>query len=98
MDLSDVAAKLKNAGIPQSLWTQAKLGTNKQLSIPWMQATYVMCANKKALPYLPKGANLNSLTWGQFAPVGANLQKKFGTARDRIPGGQGFSRASSRAT
>jgi len=85
MDLSDVAAKLKNAGIPQSLWDQAKLGTNKQLSIPWMQATYVMCANKKALPYLPKGANLNSLTWGQFAQWGANLQKKFGTPEIGFP-------------
>jgi multiple sugar transport system substrate-binding protein len=84
-DLSDVAAKLKNAGIPQSLWNQAKLGTNKQLSIPWMQATYVMCANKKALPYLPKGANLNSLTWGQFAQWGANLQKKFGTPEIGFP-------------
>jgi multiple sugar transport system substrate-binding protein len=50
IDLSDVAAKLKSAGIPQSLWNQAKLGTTKQLSIPWMQATYLMCANKKALP------------------------------------------------
>ena len=85
IDLSDVAAKLKNAGIPQSLWDQAKLGTNKQLSIPWMQATYLMCANKKALPYLPKGANLQSLTWGQFAQWGANLQKKFGTPEIGFP-------------
>jgi multiple sugar transport system substrate-binding protein len=85
IDLSDVAAKLKNAGIPQSLWDQAKLGTNKQLSIPWMQATYLMCANKKALPYLPKGADINSLTWGQFAQWGANLQKKFGTPEIGFP-------------
>jgi multiple sugar transport system substrate-binding protein len=84
-DLSDVAAKLKNAGIPQSLMDQAKLGTTKQLSIPWMQATYLMCANKKALPYLPKGANINSLTWGQFAQWGANLQKKFGTPEIGFP-------------
>ena len=26
--------------------------------VPWMQATYIMAANKKALQYLPKGANL----------------------------------------
>jgi multiple sugar transport system substrate-binding protein len=84
-DLSDVAAKLKGAGIPQSLWDQAKLGTNKQLSIPWMQATYLMCANKKALPYLPKGANIQSLTWGQFAQWAANLQKHFGTPEVGFP-------------
>ena len=29
------------------------LGTDKQLYIPWMQATYVMVVNKKALPHLP---------------------------------------------
>jgi len=85
IDLSDVAAKLKGAGIPQSLWDQAKLGTNKQLSIPWMQATYLMCANKKALPYLPKGADLNNLTWGQFAQWAANLNKKFGTPEVGFP-------------
>jgi multiple sugar transport system substrate-binding protein len=84
-DLSDVAAKLKNAGIPQSLVGPGKLGTNQQLSIPWMQATYVMCANKKALPYLPKGADINSLTWGQFAQWAANLQKKFGTPEVGFP-------------
>ena len=39
-----------------------RLGTNKQLYIPWMQATYIMVANKQALQYLPKGANINALT------------------------------------
>jgi multiple sugar transport system substrate-binding protein len=87
IDLSDVAAKLKGAGIPQALMNQAKLGTSKQLSIPWMQATYVMCANKKALPYLPKGANLNSLTWGQFAKWAANLDKHFGQPQVGFPAG-----------
>ena len=83
--LPDVAAKLKKYGIPQSLWDQAKLGTTRQLSVPWMQATYVMCANKKALPYLPKGASLNALTWGQFAQWAANLQKHFGTPEVGFP-------------
>jgi multiple sugar transport system substrate-binding protein len=35
--------------------------------IPWMQATYIMVANKKALPYLPAGAKLESLTYAQLA-------------------------------
>jgi multiple sugar transport system substrate-binding protein len=87
IDLSDVAAALKNAGIPQSLWTQAKLGTSKQLSIPWMQATYLMAANKKALPYLPKGANINSLTWGQFDQWAKNLKDHFGQPEVGFPAG-----------
>ena len=31
IDLSDVAAKLKNAGIPQSLWDQASSGRTSSL-------------------------------------------------------------------
>jgi multiple sugar transport system substrate-binding protein len=87
IDLSDVAAALKNAGIPQSLWNQAKLGTSKQLSVPWMQATYLMAANKKALPYLPKGANINSLTWGQFDQWAKNLDQHFGQPEVGFPAG-----------
>ncbi len=31
-----------------------KLGSDRQLYIPWMQATYIMAANRKALHYLPR--------------------------------------------
>ncbi|MGZ4391635.1 MAG: ABC transporter substrate-binding protein [Gaiellaceae bacterium] len=86
-DLSGVAGALKKAGIPQSLWNQAKLGTNKQLSIPWMQATYLMAANRKALPYLPKGADLNALTWGQFDQWAKNLNQHFGQPEVGFPAG-----------
>ena len=47
--------------------TLGKLGTAQQLYIPWMQATYIMAANKKALPYLPAGADINALTYEQLA-------------------------------
>jgi multiple sugar transport system substrate-binding protein len=87
IDLSDVAAKLKKTGIPASLWKQARLGTSKQLTVPWMQATYVMAANKKALPYLPKGANINHLTWGQFDTWAKNLDKKFDGPQVGFPAG-----------
>lgn len=86
-DLSDVAAKLKSAGIPASLMKQARLGTNKQLSIPWMQATYLMAANKKALPYLPKGADLKHLSWGQFDQWAKNLDQHFGQPEVGFPDG-----------
>ena len=35
--------------------------------IPWMQATYIMAANKKALDYLPEGVDLNTITYSQLA-------------------------------
>ena len=64
--IDDVAAKLADRGIPASLMELGKLGTGKQQYIPWMQATYVMVANKQALPYLPAGADVNALTYAQL--------------------------------
>jgi multiple sugar transport system substrate-binding protein len=86
-NLADVAKALKKAGIPASLMNQAKLGTKQQLSIPWMQATYVMAANKKALPYLPKGADVKHLTWGQYARWAKNLDAHFGQPEVGFPAG-----------
>jgi len=40
-----------------------------------MQATYVMAINKKALPYLPQGADVNALTYQQVMDWGAAIQK-----------------------
>ena len=35
-----------------------KVGTDQQLYIPWMQATYIMVARTEALDYLPDGARV----------------------------------------
>ena len=47
-------------GIPANLMELGKLGTAQQQYIPWMQATYVMVANKQALQYLPAGADVRA--------------------------------------
>jgi multiple sugar transport system substrate-binding protein len=71
-DLSSVAADLVDlSGLDASAVSPAfmdlgKLGTAEQKYIPWMQATYLMAANKKALEYLPEGADLNALTYDQL--------------------------------
>jgi multiple sugar transport system substrate-binding protein len=85
--IDDLAAKLANRGIPQSLMTLGKLGTDKQLYIPWMQATYIMVANKKALPYLPAGADVNALTYDQLAAWAKAIQEKTGQRRLGFPAG-----------
>lgn len=86
-DLTAFANQLNKAGIPKDLLTLGKMGTNKQLYIPWMQATYIMVANKQALPYLPKGASLNALSYGQFLQWAKNLQQKFGKPEVGFPDG-----------
>lgn len=62
VDLSAVDA----AAVAPALMELGKLGTGEQKYIPWMQATYMMAANKKALEFLPEGADLNALTYDQL--------------------------------
>ena len=53
--LDDQEALLKQRGIPDNLATLAHLGGEHLMYVPWMQATYIMAASKKALQYLPEG-------------------------------------------
>jgi multiple sugar transport system substrate-binding protein len=85
--LDDLAAKLKDRGIPAPLMDLGKFGTAHQLYIPWMQATYIMVANKQALPFLPAGADLNALTYDQLGAWAAAIQVKTGKRMLGFPAG-----------
>jgi len=80
LDLSDIAKDFTTGkyAIAKNLMTLGKLGTNKQYYMPWMQATYLMAANKKVLPLLPKGAKINRLTYGQLNQWAKNIEAKNG--------------------
>jgi multiple sugar transport system substrate-binding protein len=86
-DLTPVVKQLGKSGIPKDLMALGKLGTKRQLYIPWMQATYIMVANRQALQYLPKGANVNALTYGQFHTWAKNIATKTGQKRVAFPAG-----------
>lgn len=64
-DLADLSG-IDASGVGAAMLDLGKLGTGEQKYIPWMQATYLMVANKKALEYLPAGAELNALTYDQL--------------------------------
>jgi multiple sugar transport system substrate-binding protein len=85
--LDDLAAKLADRGFPAGLMKLGRLGTQHQMYIPWMQATYFMVANKQALPYLPKGADLNALTYEQLAAWAAAIHEKTGKRVLGFPAG-----------
>jgi len=85
--LDDVLEKLKDRGLNAGMVEAGKLGTGKQMFIPWMQATYIMVANKQALPFLPEGADINALTYDQLAQWGANIQAKTGKRMLGFPAG-----------
>lgn len=84
-DVGDVMKKLANRNIPAAFVELGKLGTSTQYYIPWMQATYVMAANKKALPHLPPGADINALTYDQLKDWAANMSKATGQKKFGLP-------------
>jgi multiple sugar transport system substrate-binding protein len=85
--LDDLAAELQSRGFAPAVLAMGKLGTEHQMYIPWMQATYFMVANKKALPYLPAGADLNALTFAQLTQWGEAVQKATGKRMVGFPAG-----------
>ncbi len=74
-DLTPLLNKLSSRQLPDAYVKLGKLGTDKQYYIPWAQATYIMVANKKALPYLPQGADVNALTYDQLIAWAAATTK-----------------------
>lgn len=64
-----------------------RLGTDKQYYLPWMQASYIMAANRKALPYLPAGADINALSYDQLIEWAANVEAATGEKKFGFPAG-----------
>jgi multiple sugar transport system substrate-binding protein len=85
--LDHLADKLTDRGIPDPLLTLGKFTTAHQLSIPWMQASYIMVANKTALPYLPDGADINALSYDQLGAWASTLQQETGKRLLGFPAG-----------
>ena len=67
--------------------TLAQLGTDQLQYIPWMQASYIMAANKQALQYLPEGADIDALTYDQLIQWAANVQEATGEPKFGFPAG-----------
>jgi multiple sugar transport system substrate-binding protein len=75
-DLTPLQQKLADRGFPDQFTQLAHYGqADKTYYIPWMQATYVLAINKKALEYKPQGVDENALTYQQLKDWGAAIQK-----------------------
>ncbi len=86
-DLSPLMEQLGDRGFPEQFVELSKLGTDNHYYVPWMQATYLLAANKQALEYLPEGADQNALTYAQLREWGANIQAATGERKLGLPGG-----------
>ena len=86
-DVTPLLNKLASRAFPDAYVKLGKLGTDKQYYIPWAQATYIMVANKKALQYLPQGADVNALSYDQLTQWAAAVQKGSGQRMLGLPMG-----------
>jgi ABC-type sugar transport system, periplasmic component len=84
-DLSGV--DLEGITISEAFLELGKLGTNEQKYLPWMQANYVMAANKQALEYLPEGADINALTYDQLVAWAKAIAEGSGSPKFGFPAG-----------
>lgn len=88
-NVTPLLKQLSNRGFPPALLKLTTMGNKhgKHFYVPWMRATYIMAANKKALKYLPKGAHLDTLTYTQLIQWGQNMKKKVGQPMIGLPDG-----------
>lgn len=85
VDLSSV--DLSGIAVSDAFMELGMLGTDEQKYLPWMQANYVMAANRQALEYLPEGADLNALTYEQLVAWAAALNEATGSPKFGFPAG-----------
>jgi multiple sugar transport system substrate-binding protein len=85
VDLSDV--DLTGIMVSDAFMDLGKLGTDEQKYLPWMQANYVMAANKQALEYLPEGADINALTYDELVAWAKTLAEETGSPKFGFPAG-----------
>lgn len=87
-DLDDLAKKLSSSReFSASAMDLGKMGGANQRFIPLMTNTFQMVANKKALPYLPAGANINALTYVQLRDWAKAMKDATGEAKLGFPAG-----------
>jgi multiple sugar transport system substrate-binding protein len=85
VDLSEV--DLGDTKVNSTFMELGKLGGSEQKYLPWMQATYIMAANKKALEFLPADADINALTYDQLIEWAKNMAEKTGSPKFGFPAG-----------
>jgi multiple sugar transport system substrate-binding protein len=86
--LNNTITRLEKRHFPETLVGLGRFNGKDAYYVPWMQASYIFVANKKALPYLPKGAKLDSLTYEQLYEWTGNIFRKTGTKALGFPAGK----------
>jgi ABC-type sugar transport system, periplasmic component len=88
LPVDNIYADIRDHGLLDNLCALGKFDGTHMYYIPWMQATFVMVANKKALQYLPKGAEIHNLSYNEFLQWGKNIYDKTNKKMIGFPAGE----------
>jgi multiple sugar transport system substrate-binding protein len=83
--VDDIMESLGDREFVKDFVSFGKLGRQNQNYIPWMQATYIMVANHRALKHLPEGAELDHLSYEQLREWAFTMRKETGEAKLGFP-------------
>jgi multiple sugar transport system substrate-binding protein len=87
-DLTDLSGiDLGGVNVNKAYMDLGRLGTGEQKYLPWMQATYLMVANKKALEFLPQGADIDKITYDQLIEWSKKMAEATGSPKFGFPAG-----------
>jgi multiple sugar transport system substrate-binding protein len=90
-DLTDLVDQLADRGLIAEYLELGKFGTESTYYIPWMQASYIMCAHRDALEHLPEGLTeeglQTDLTYDQLTAWAQTLNDNLGPVLG-FPGGE----------
>jgi multiple sugar transport system substrate-binding protein len=90
-DLTDLADQLADRGLIAEYLELGRFGGDSVYYIPWMQASYIMCAHRDALEHLPEGLTeeglQTDLTYEQLTAWGQALNDALGPVLG-FPGGE----------
>ncbi len=87
-DLTDVVSQWQDRTFMPA-FNAAMTMDGRQYFLPLSADVYLLLANNKALPYLPEGANIDSLTWEQYAQWAVNIAQGEGEGKlcvNGVPG------------
>jgi len=86
--LNDLISGLGTRDFLGNLDALSRLDGKNPFYVPWIQASFLMVANKKALPFLPKGVDINFLSYYQLGEWARRIKDKTGTAALGFPAGK----------
>ena len=86
-DVQPILSTLGHRSFLPRFQGRGKFGSDRAYFVPWMQATFLMAARRQSLRYLPKGADINHLSYEQLRDWAAEMYRQTGRGMLGFPVG-----------